>query len=277
MDSYRYGFQGMEGDNEVKGIGNSYTTEFRQFDSRIGRWQTIDRLSRKQPSLSPYNFVNNNPIFRIDQDGLEDFTINRKGEIKSTGKGLDCDTDRLIAGKAKYNENGDLKNSKRKIKEVEKGALSNIHEVSSDTENSHFFKIEDKTNAEEVFKFISKNTAVEHSLTTFVDETGEQKFSAISTSSEFKGEGGAWRTMEYYSQTGGFVPSSHTHDHKTGLDDNGHHFSGFPVPSTEGKHNDMNFKSRVNGEYLKQLQNIDIDREIQFNIYHPYSNTFNPY
>ncbi|MDD2982853.1 MAG: hypothetical protein PHQ74_05645 [Crocinitomicaceae bacterium] len=39
---YRYGYQGSEKDNEVKGKGNSYTTFFRQLDPRLGRWLTID-------------------------------------------------------------------------------------------------------------------------------------------------------------------------------------------------------------------------------------------
>jgi hypothetical protein len=33
--TYRYGFNGMEKDDEVKGEGNSYTTEFRFYDSRV--------------------------------------------------------------------------------------------------------------------------------------------------------------------------------------------------------------------------------------------------
>ena len=34
---HRYGFQGSEMDDEVKGEGNSYTTEFRQLDPRLRR------------------------------------------------------------------------------------------------------------------------------------------------------------------------------------------------------------------------------------------------
>jgi hypothetical protein len=37
-DWYRYGFQNQEKDDEVKGAGNSYTTEFSQYDPRVGRW-----------------------------------------------------------------------------------------------------------------------------------------------------------------------------------------------------------------------------------------------
>jgi len=34
---YRYSFNEMEKDDEVKGKGNSYTTTFRQYDARLGR------------------------------------------------------------------------------------------------------------------------------------------------------------------------------------------------------------------------------------------------
>lgn len=68
---YRFGYNGMEMDNEVSGNGNSYTTEFRQYDPRLGRWKSLDPLMRKYPSMSPYVAFNNNPILYIDPYGLE--------------------------------------------------------------------------------------------------------------------------------------------------------------------------------------------------------------
>jgi len=70
FDSYRYGFNGMEHDGEVSGDGNSYTTEFRQYDPRLGRWKSIDPLMHMFPSMSPYVAFANNPIFFIDPYGL---------------------------------------------------------------------------------------------------------------------------------------------------------------------------------------------------------------
>lgn len=61
----------METDNEVKGSGNPYTTEFRQYDPRLGRWLTIDPLTAKYPWASPYNAFNDNPIRFTDTKGLE--------------------------------------------------------------------------------------------------------------------------------------------------------------------------------------------------------------
>jgi RHS repeat-associated protein len=68
---YRYGYQGSEKDNETKGNGNSYTTEFRQLDPRLGRWLSIDPLFTKFPWQSPYIQANNNPIIYSDKKGLE--------------------------------------------------------------------------------------------------------------------------------------------------------------------------------------------------------------
>jgi RHS repeat-associated protein len=68
-DFYRRGFNGMEKDDELKGKGNSYTTEFRQYDPRIGRWLSIDPLVEKFPSHSPFNYCLNNPLNKIDPKG----------------------------------------------------------------------------------------------------------------------------------------------------------------------------------------------------------------
>ncbi|MFT5780060.1 MAG: RHS repeat-associated protein [Crocinitomicaceae bacterium] len=68
-ESYRYAYNGMEQDNEVSGNGNSYTTEFRQYDPRLGRWKSLDPLMRKYPSMSPYVAFNNNPILLNDPKG----------------------------------------------------------------------------------------------------------------------------------------------------------------------------------------------------------------
>ncbi|HWY37980.1 MAG TPA: hypothetical protein VNY73_05440, partial [Bacteroidia bacterium] len=67
--NYRYGYQGSEKDDEVSGNGNNYTTEFREYDSRLGRWFALDAKSYSFPYLSPYSAMNNNPIFFNDING----------------------------------------------------------------------------------------------------------------------------------------------------------------------------------------------------------------
>ncbi len=41
------------------------------YDAAIGRWHCLDPLSEKYLNFSPYHYVNNNPIFYFDYNGLE--------------------------------------------------------------------------------------------------------------------------------------------------------------------------------------------------------------
>ncbi len=43
--SYRYGFNGKEKDDEVKGEGNSLDFGARMYDSRLGRFLSIDKYA----------------------------------------------------------------------------------------------------------------------------------------------------------------------------------------------------------------------------------------
>lgn len=64
----------MEKDKEIKGDGNSYTTEFRQYDPRLGRWLSLDPLMAQFPWMSPYVAFDNNPVYYTDPYGLESGT-----------------------------------------------------------------------------------------------------------------------------------------------------------------------------------------------------------
>ena len=70
-ESYRYGFQGQEMDNELKGEGNSLNYEFRMHDPRVGRFFAVDPLTEKFPWNSPYAFSENRVIDGVELEGLE--------------------------------------------------------------------------------------------------------------------------------------------------------------------------------------------------------------
>lgn len=75
INAYRYGFNGMERDDEVKGSGNSYDYKERFHDTRLGRFLSIDKLQSKFPYYSTYQFAGNKPIIAIDLDGLEEYIV----------------------------------------------------------------------------------------------------------------------------------------------------------------------------------------------------------
>ncbi len=70
-EKYRFGFNGKENDNEVKGVGNQLDYGFRIYDPRIARFLSVDPLFTSYPWFTPYQFAGNGPIWAIDLDGLE--------------------------------------------------------------------------------------------------------------------------------------------------------------------------------------------------------------
>jgi RHS repeat-associated protein len=69
--NYRYGFNGKENDNEVKGVGNEIDYGMRVYDSRAGRIMSVDPLTEKYPWLSPFQYAGNKPVWQVDVDGME--------------------------------------------------------------------------------------------------------------------------------------------------------------------------------------------------------------
>ena len=68
---YRYGFNGKENDNEVKGEGNQQDYGMRIYDTRLVRFLSVDPIANSYPWYTPYQFAGNMPIRFIDLDGLE--------------------------------------------------------------------------------------------------------------------------------------------------------------------------------------------------------------
>ncbi len=83
--NYRYGFNAKENDNEVKGDGNQQDYGMRTFDVRIGRFFSIDPLTKSFPWYTPYQFAGNNPIESTDLDGGEPQYAKKDQERKDMG------------------------------------------------------------------------------------------------------------------------------------------------------------------------------------------------
>ena len=68
---YRYGFNGKENDNDVKGVGNQQDYGMRIYDPRVGKFLSVDPIAKSYPMLTPYQFASNRPIDGVDRDGEE--------------------------------------------------------------------------------------------------------------------------------------------------------------------------------------------------------------
>ncbi|MBA4198892.1 MAG: hypothetical protein C0459_15205 [Chitinophaga sp.] len=113
--SYRYGFNGKENDKDISAGGQDYG--MRIYDSRIGKFLSVDPLRKEYPMLSVYQFASNSPIANIDWDGGESkyYTIEISNIHNGQGK-LILSTTKVIEEKSKepgiyafgYKSNGNL-------------------------------------------------------------------------------------------------------------------------------------------------------------------------
>jgi hypothetical protein len=55
----------------VKGEGNQQDYGMRIYDPRIGKFLSVDPITKEYPELTPYQFASNKPINSVDLDGLE--------------------------------------------------------------------------------------------------------------------------------------------------------------------------------------------------------------
>lgn len=102
-ENYRFGFQRQEKDDETHGAtGTSYAFTFRSYDSRIGRFLSMDPVGQCFPFRTPYDISANNPIWFMDWDGLQPVTRNftYSGQNFTFSTNLDTPQDFSISGSA---------------------------------------------------------------------------------------------------------------------------------------------------------------------------------
>jgi len=119
---YRYGYQGSEKDDEIKGSGNQYNTFYRQLDVRLGRWFSID--SKQSPWESQYVSMGNNPI-RFN-DVLGDTIVDKFGNGVGVSRGEN--------GSLKYTF--DASYSDKKLAKAKKDFLKNSEPVLTEMNKS---------------------------------------------------------------------------------------------------------------------------------------------
>jgi RHS repeat-associated protein len=84
-NDYRFGFNGKEKDNEIKGTGNSLDFGARIYDSRLGRWFSVDPWHYKYVWQSSYAYYRNNPISTIDYKGKGKYYYKTAKEVADDG------------------------------------------------------------------------------------------------------------------------------------------------------------------------------------------------
>ena len=68
----------------------------RFYDPALARWHVVDPMAEKYESWSVYQYVRNNPILRIDPNGMDDYKINKETGAMELVKETDDKKDRVL-------------------------------------------------------------------------------------------------------------------------------------------------------------------------------------
>lgn len=69
---YRYGYNGKEKDNNDELGLTTYDYGLRIYNSGLGRFLSVDPLTKEYPWYTPFQFAGNSPIWAVDLDGGEE-------------------------------------------------------------------------------------------------------------------------------------------------------------------------------------------------------------
>ncbi len=145
----------------------------------VSRWMNPDPLADERVWVNPYNFVQNNPIIRIDPSGLLDtYGVNESGDIVWLDDTTYYDennneVDRLYA----VDENNNIveSNSEQEYAtaRVEKDGDSFLKDLASDNTGSDYGVTSSLRDALDVFKFASDNSKVEFGVQGYKLDNGD--------------------------------------------------------------------------------------------------------
>jgi RHS repeat-associated protein len=128
--NYDYKYNGKEYQDEL-GL-NITAMDYRQYDSAIGRFNSIDVLSELAPSLSPYRFGFNNPVFFSDPTGL--YEVDKNGNINITNP----NEIKTMLGYLNHNQGASVKDIENHINDEKNGYIKEVqlNEVTVSSRNS---------------------------------------------------------------------------------------------------------------------------------------------
>jgi RHS repeat-associated protein len=147
----------------------------RYYDSELSVWLSVDPLSDKYPSMSPFMYTADNPIMLVDPDGMssakpDHYSVSKEGDVK-----LEKETDDkydMLYTKGDY-DTGKKDNG---VKVKDKTILPQLAKLDGNGNRVAVGNKKTQNEMTKVFKFLADNSDVEWRMDRY-NENGKQKYS----------------------------------------------------------------------------------------------------
>ena len=165
--AYKYTFNGKEKDPETVGTsGGTQDYGMRIYNPSLGRFLSVDPLTKSYPSLTPYQYASNSPIANVDLDGLEaSFYMIRWNKKAST---FELVTHKTVDSKFQTILGNTINNNKVDISFVY-GTDGHWHQIPKEWESRSF---SEAGGANEVFEMVNswKNSDLAYEVATTLED-----------------------------------------------------------------------------------------------------------
>jgi RHS repeat-associated protein len=208
LDKQPYKFGGKEYET-MHGL-NLYDFEARPYDPILGRFLTPDPLAEKYPWINPYAYCKNNPVNRIDPDGMDDYEVSHNGRVVWVAENKDRDMVYSL------NKKGERLNNK----EYEYGTI-NLSSAKEGSDNYYIIQITGDDQAKDLFEFLAapENFGLKAGQNvewgrTMTGESGDKGLNFLTTSQGRTSEKAGGYLFDNQLKNG-YTIRGHDHNHPT--------------------------------------------------------------
>ena len=152
----------------------------RYYSSDLSIWLSVDPMSDKYPSLSPYGYCANNPVKLVDPNGEEIYEFDESGKfLRVSGDNGSADQIAIIKSDGSVVLSKEYKNGTIRL-----GQKRVVTQESGKTVDVQLLNITGDENAIDCFKFAADNSNCEWSLCQVGSTSGEKGNNVLSNSQE---------------------------------------------------------------------------------------------
>ena len=221
VQPYKYGGKELDRTNGL----DMYDFHARHYDPIVPRFTTIDPMAEKNSSVSPYSYCGGNPINRVDPTGMDEWEINKRGEIVNRIKTKEHDAfyivnknkDGIYEREYSVDNKGNKKYNSISFKY---GTIESQRSISYNKSDSYdIYQVRGDDTGEKLFTFLSDNISVKPGQVEFtLTQSGIKGSSGLNfiTTGHMRGSEPGFKYLFEGQLVNGYILRNVIHSHPIG-------------------------------------------------------------